>query len=105
MTKDTSEIEHLIERNIESVVDQWDADNIIFEGEYGFSSVTFCQYENLLYEMIIENGGHYSPNHLVHGEPVKDEGWIYAFFDSDEIQIEKAKQLIKNYMREIRKLR
>lgn len=58
MREDEVEIRELIESHIEKIVSQWDADNIIFEDEYGITSVIIENYKGLIYEMIIENGGH-----------------------------------------------
>lgn len=107
MTKDR--IEELMLPQIKEIISTWDSNGIIIETQFDFTSqCVFDKYINVVYQIIIEHGGHEINNEDNHEVryPIcvapfcPGEGCIYCFFDPDYMSCNEAEREVINYMQE-----
>ena len=95
----------LMQPQISDIIEQWDSLGQIFEGQFDFSSQNIINNSMaLVYEIIVENGGHRiwdGKGNL--GSPcgeaisIRDEGWMYYFYDPDMVDHRTAQENAERY--------
>ena len=100
---------------IQEIVSTWDKEGIIIEAQFSFaSSSTMERFYGLVYEIIVEYGGHSIGTIIQHHENEQDEelinqplilglccdneGYMYCFYDPYFLEYEEAGQAVKKYM-------
>ncbi|WKY44482.1 hypothetical protein Q5O14_18040 [Eubacteriaceae bacterium ES2] len=90
----------LLEKHIDRMVPQWNKVGIIYESNFCISSFMIEHSKDLIYEMIVKNGGYCADTLLGRGVFVENSGWMYAFFDADRVEHRDVEFLIKNHFKE-----
>lgn len=112
MTK--KELLALMLPQIEDIVEEWNLDGIIFEGQFDFASSYIIKHcLNDVYSIIIDNGGHELNDSLYYdkeldyiidspfgaGDRIDNQGWMYYFYDPNIYTSKQATNRALKYFR------
>lgn len=82
---DKTKLENLMKPQIHEIIKQWDSEGIIYETQFEFSSVIphLDRIKDMLYVILVENGGHETKEYTTTSVMVEDEGCMCCFYDFD----------------------
>lgn len=94
-----TELERYMKPQIHDIIKQWDSEGIIYETQFEFSRIYnhLGRIKDILYNILVENGGHKTELHLVQQIEVESEGWMFYFYDSLMYQTTDVKDKVKRY--------
>lgn len=89
-----SHIKVLIGTRMNEFVHQWNTEGIIFENDFGISSVTLKHEWGAIIQ-VLEDAGCEISETLTTAVKVDQEGWIYAGFDSSRYEPKEVEEMIR----------
>ena len=108
MTKD--ELREIMLPDMSAIVQQWDDCGIIIETQFlCVSQAIIARSQTLLYELIVENGGHKAvdndssdnqPKCIAAAECIEGEGFMYYLYDLSMLDPKAASDAVKKYFSE-----
>ncbi len=108
MTKD--ELREIMLPDMSAIVQQWDDCGIIIETQFlCVSQAIIVRSQTLLYELIVENGGHKAvdndssdnqPKCIAAAECIEGEGFMYYLYDLSMLDPKAASDAVKKYFSE-----
>lgn len=99
MQKSYDHIKALVGSQIDELVRQWNAEGIIYEGDFGFSS-SVLEHEWQAILQVLEEAGCDILEGAITAVDMGVEGWMYAGFDMSRYDYKDAEKMIRKRFRQ-----